>query len=531
MNTLAELSEAWASAMWRASWQGGCAAAAVWAICWLAPSTPARFQSWLWRFVVLKFAIVLLWAAPVAVPLLPAVDVPTLAHVAQASPDRPVMPSEPAIAHEASSVPSPWLIALIVYAVVVAWYGVRILVSFRDAARLRQTCRPSENTELNAQLQVVAKKFGSRMPPRLLEANSDGSPMLIGFVRPAIVFPTITLNRLGVAERETVLSHELAHAQRLDLFWILAAFVVRAVFFFHPLVWLLERRLRLAQEIAADELAVARQNHDPVGYATRLVSVIGKIGSARVLPAMSVGAAGSQQVLKWRLSAMRTMKPLSLRGTIGYGVALGVIAVFGVVPWAVVPAGAFAADKAEPKKEAIDQKDKSGAGRFLSFKDGALTIENNAGVLLVWNNIVENAKTVKYDADAKDYKPVSKSIEALNQVKTGTYMMIGNARSYIRIGARKEEVMGTFASFKNEKLLTIGKNLPDSFTKRYGTNLQYNRFRDDVPVHESVDGGEYKLIGTANKVLGNVKEGTIVIVHGEGDDNITLIQIGLPKSK
>jgi len=119
----------------------------------------------------------------------------------------------------------------------------------------------------------------------------------------------------------------------------------------------------------------------------------------------------------------------------------------------------------------------------------------------------------------------------LNQVKPGTYMMIGNARSYIRIGARKEEVMGTFVSFKNEKLLTIGKNLPDSFTKRYGTNLQFNRFRDDVPVHESVDGGEYKLIGTANKVLGNVKEGTIVIVHGEGDDNTTLIQIGLPKGK
>jgi len=109
--------------------------------------------------------------------------------------------------------------------------------------------------------------------------------------------------------------------------------------------------------------------------------------------------------------------------------------------------------------------------------------------------------------------------------------MVGNARSYIRIGAGKDQVTGTFVSFKDSRLLAIGTNLPESFTKKYGTTLQYNKFRDDVPVHESVDGGEYKLIGTANKMLGSVKEGTVITVHGEGDDNITLVQLGVPKKK
>ena len=78
--------------------------------------------------------------------------------------------------------------------------------------------------------------------------------------------------------------------------------------------------------------------------------------------------------------------------------------------------------------------------------------------------------------------------------------------------------------------MLLGKNLGESFTKKYGNNLHFNKFADNVPAYESIDGGEYKLIGTANKTLGNVKEGTLVTVHAEGDDNITFIQIGVPKA-
>jgi len=74
-----------------------------------------------------------------------------------------------------------------------------------------------------------------------------------------------------------VLGHELAHIRRGDLFWGLIASVVRAVFFFHPLVWWSERQLKLVQEVAADELVIARQHHEPVDYASLLVSVVRKL--------------------------------------------------------------------------------------------------------------------------------------------------------------------------------------------------------------------------------------------------------------
>ena len=43
------LLDAWATAMWRACWQGGLVVLGVWSICRLIPSMPARFQCWLWR--------------------------------------------------------------------------------------------------------------------------------------------------------------------------------------------------------------------------------------------------------------------------------------------------------------------------------------------------------------------------------------------------------------------------------------------------------------------------------------------------
>src|SRR5437868_6457390 len=68
------LVDAWSAAMWRASWQGGLVVLVVWAICSLVPRMPARVQCWLWRLAILKFAIALVWATPIELPVLPAIE-------------------------------------------------------------------------------------------------------------------------------------------------------------------------------------------------------------------------------------------------------------------------------------------------------------------------------------------------------------------------------------------------------------------------------------------------------------------------
>jgi len=529
MIDVSELSDAWVAAVWRSSWQGGVAVLVAWSVCRLVPSMPARFQVWLWRLVVLKFAVAFVWSAPIGVPLLPASAPMAAESSALLTPDRAGVGIDPVTRDTSPVSVSLWVVVFLAWSAAVGWQVVRLLGACLAARRLRRGCRPTGRAELLHQAAAIGDTFGYGKPPTVLETDGDGSPMLVGILRPAIVFPAATLARLGESERAIVIGHELAHARRGDLIWGLLAAVVRAAFFFHPLAWLTERRLRAVQEVGADELAVACLNHAPAGYAALLVSVVGKFGPGRALPAMSVGVAGSHQSLKQRIYAMRFMKPMSRRAAAMYGVSLGLVAVLGLVPWAVVAAQPTAANKVEPKKT-VDQKEKNGSGRFVSFEDGTLTLESNAGELLVWNKMAESKNTVKFDSDANEYKRVDgTTAAALAQLKAGTYVMVGDKSAYVRIGARKDKVVGTFISFKAGRLLLLGTNLPESFTKRYGNTLPYNRFRDDVAVHESIDGGEYKLIGTANKVLGNVKEGTVLTVHGEGDDNITLIQIGVLK--
>ena len=147
---------------------------------------------------------------------------------------------------------------------------------------------------------------------------------------------------------------------------------------------------------------------------------------------------------------MRFMKPLSRRVVAAYGIALGIGALLGVVPWAVVPAQALAADKAE-HKETVDQKEKLGRGKFVSFKDGTLTLESNSGILMVWNKISENTKTFQFDPDAGEFKRVEGTADALNQVKAGTWVTVGDGKT----GSRSRQRCNILYSMK--KVCAIGQ--------------------------------------------------------------------------
>lgn len=554
MSYVQELLDLWAEAMWRASWQGGFAAVFVVIVCRIWPATPARFQCWLWRLVLLKFVVTLFWVAPLEIPLLTA--------AAQGTPlsdqTKDLAPWQTATAGSelVDQTMNTMTLVMFLFAgwlVICCWKFTRIFVAWRYTKQLRNRCVNCDHMQLHKSLAKLSKQAGYGTMPELLELPGYGSPLLIGIRQPAIVFPKQTLNQLDAREQTLVLGHELAHVERRDLLHSLAAAVIRAVFFFHPLVWISERRLGLAQEIAADELAIARQKQDPVRYASLLVSVIGKLGPRSNTPALSVGVAGSPRSLQQRISAMRLMKPSTVRSRISCAILLGLVVIFGLVPWTIV---ATAADQPEAKElgetksaekssdktpeqapaktpdrvpEQIAQKEKNHWGKFVSFEAETLTIELNSGEKIA-NKIPANAQTLLWNQEQNKYLPVERTA-GLSKAAVGTWMVVGIGKdsALVRIGARKGSTTGTFISFKDNRLLMLGKDLGPSYTKKYGNQLHMNKFRDDVHAYESVDGGEYKKIGNANKVLGDVKEGAIITVHGEGDDNVTLIQIGVPK--
>ena len=126
------------------------------------------------------------------------------------------------------------------------------------------------------------------------------SPITIGLLRPVTVLPD---EWQGWPQRklEAVLAHENEHARRHDPLFQCLALLNRAVFWFHPLAWWLERRLSVLSEEACDA-AVIEHGHDPEDYSGYLLdlarSVMNANGRLKVLGVAMPGNSLPQRIRK-----------------------------------------------------------------------------------------------------------------------------------------------------------------------------------------------------------------------------------------
>jgi TPR repeat protein/beta-lactamase regulating signal transducer with metallopeptidase domain len=125
--------------------------------------------------------------------------------------------------------------------------------------RLRAVLRAATQVQFDAPIPV-------RSSPLLLE------PGLFGIFRPVIVLPEKIVPALNPRQLKAVLGHELTHWRRHDNLTAALHMVVEALFWFHPLVWWLGRRLVIEREHACDE-AVIGSLCDRQAYAEAILKI------------------------------------------------------------------------------------------------------------------------------------------------------------------------------------------------------------------------------------------------------------------
>ena len=189
---------------------------------------------------------------------------------------RSASPNSPAgSAHSAILIPSAWALYLFFVWGVVAFAGLsRVVVGLWQIRRLRQTCTRIDPASLDLALLDAVAQSGPRAVT-LYSSSSLRVPMATGFFHPMIVIPEWALRELSADELKVVLLHESAHLRRGDDWTNLAQKVLRALFFFHPVVWWIEGHLSLEREMACDDLVVAR-TASPRAYAECLVALAEK---------------------------------------------------------------------------------------------------------------------------------------------------------------------------------------------------------------------------------------------------------------
>lgn len=109
---------------------------------------------------------------------------------------------------------------------------------------------------LARRVETLTEALGMRRGVRILHSARLRSPIAFDCVRPALGLPLDFSTRFEALAQEAILAHELAHLAAHDPFWWLMADAATALLWWHPAVWWLRRRLRVANELAADEASL-----------------------------------------------------------------------------------------------------------------------------------------------------------------------------------------------------------------------------------------------------------------------------------
>ncbi len=147
----------------------------------------------------------------------------------------------------------------------------------------------------------ISQAYGLRRNVVLLESDHPSLLVTWGFRKPKVILPA-TSSAWSDERTRVVLTHELAHIRRGDWVVQIAADLLRAVYWFNPLLWIACRRLRLESEHACDDEVM---NYGVAGsdYAGHLIELARALNHRRYtwLPAPAMARPSS---LERRVRAM-----------------------------------------------------------------------------------------------------------------------------------------------------------------------------------------------------------------------------------
>jgi biopolymer transport protein ExbD len=107
---------------------------------------------------------------------------------------------------------------------------------------------------------------------RIFKSERAAMPMTIG-IFPRKIFVPVAWDRWPGECRRMVIRHEIAHISRYDGVFQVIQILARAVYFFHPLVILLDRRLKECREMACDDASIGKDESSSVQYSRYLVEI------------------------------------------------------------------------------------------------------------------------------------------------------------------------------------------------------------------------------------------------------------------
>jgi len=262
---------------------------------WMSPA----LRYGLWFLVVLRLIVPVTFesgfhfitipqetAAPTATP---AAILPPVISDAEISP-APYLPADgqpdafPPIPNELSTLTAPvehkeaWFtwqrgVLLLWGAGFVVSIGISLLLALRLRARIRKlSMLPDRAT--GKLLRRAERLLGIQRGPSLRLMPDLKSPALTVSLRPTLLLPERFTSALADEELALSLLHELTHYKRKDHLVSLLLLILRAVWWFHPIAWLLVQSMRIDMEAACDaRVARSLEREEKLRYVNLLLEL------------------------------------------------------------------------------------------------------------------------------------------------------------------------------------------------------------------------------------------------------------------
>ena len=154
------------------------------------------------------------------------------------------------------ALPATHLVLVAFYATIVALLLARLALQRLSIQRLARRSTDVADGNWMRLVAECAAIVGARHPIRLLTGTEQLLPATFGIRRPAVLLPTAA-DDWSDDRRRAVLLHELAHVARRDCLWQALAAVACAIYWVHPGVWWIARRMRVERELACDDVVLS----------------------------------------------------------------------------------------------------------------------------------------------------------------------------------------------------------------------------------------------------------------------------------
>jgi beta-lactamase regulating signal transducer with metallopeptidase domain len=181
-------------------------------------------------------------------------------------------------------------------------------------SRLSRHAKPIRARRVLERMDRCSNALNLSSTPRLAESDALTVPVTFGVLRPAVLLPKSWEN-WSDAQLDSVLMHELSHVARRDAFVERVSLIHRAIFWFSPLSWWLDRELAKLAEQASDEAALS-SGIDREQYAETLLGFLSALQAApgRVRwQGVSMAASGQaekrmERILRWKGESEMNLK-------------------------------------------------------------------------------------------------------------------------------------------------------------------------------------------------------------------------------